>query len=87
MNNILNKVSEVENEVEYQIIKEIYGEDEANKFKFKKSDNNGDDKGVHKAGKMTKGGKQKFFYFDESGKELELLPESAEKKKLKHVIV
>ena len=35
---------------------------------------------------MTKGGQQKYFYYDESGAEVELLPKSAEKKKLKPVI-
>jgi hypothetical protein len=89
MDNIMSKVSDVESEVEYQIIKEIYGEDEANKFKTDKVTIKAVEtkKGIHKAGKQTKSGKQKFFYFDENGKEVELLPESAEKKKLKPVIV
>jgi hypothetical protein len=88
MDNIMNKVSEVENEVEYQIIKEIYGEDEANKFKFKKTETKFEEteKVTPKIGSITKSGQQKYFYYDESGKEVELLPKSAEKKKLKPVM-
>lgn len=92
MDNIMNKVTEVENEVEYQIIKEIYGEDEANKFKFKKPETKieepkiDENKSIHKVGSMTKGGQQKYFYYDETGAEVELLPKSAEKKKLKPVL-
>jgi hypothetical protein len=89
MDNIMSKVSEVENEVEYQIIKEIYGEEEANKFKFKKDEPKigESNKSAHKEGSVTKSGQQKFFYYDETGKEVELLPKSAEKKNLKPVII
>jgi hypothetical protein len=98
MNNIMEKVNDVENEVEYQIIKEIYGEEEADVFRkklqkveepilnMKFEESIPVVMGTQKAGKVTKGGKQKFIYWDESGKEIELLPETAAKKNFKPVI-